>query len=54
MTNDDLLSLIDKLNPENEAGKLTLISRMGKDKIGNVLPSLKESRSRRKKSSLVV
>ena len=40
MTNDDLLSLIDKLNPENEAGKLTLISRMGKDKIGNVLPSL--------------
>ncbi len=40
MTNDDLLNLIDKLNPENEAGKLTLISRMGKDKIGNVLPSL--------------
>ena len=40
MTNDDLLSLIDKLNPENEAGKLTLISRMGKDNIGNVLPSL--------------
>ena len=40
MTNDDLLTLIDKLNPENEAGKLTLISRMGKDNIGNVLPSL--------------
>jgi len=40
MTNDDLLNLIDKLNPENEAGKLTLISRMGKDNIGNILPSL--------------
>ncbi len=40
MTSDDLLSLIDKLNPENEAGKLTLISRMGKDNIGNVLPAL--------------
>ena len=40
MTNDALLNLIDKLNPENEAGKLTLISRMGKENIGNVLPSL--------------
>ena len=40
MTNDELISLIDKLNPNNEAGKLTLISRMGRDNIGNVLPSL--------------
>ena len=37
---DDIIKLINKLNPENEAGKLTLISRMGKDKIGNILPNL--------------
>lgn len=37
---DDIMKLINKLNPENEAGKLTLISRMGKDKIGNILPNL--------------
>ena len=37
---EDIIKLINKLNPENEAGKLTLISRMGKDKIGDVLPSL--------------
>ena len=30
----------DKLNPNNEAGKLTLISRMGKEKIGDILPGL--------------
>lgn len=29
---DTLLRLIDKLNPENEAGRLTLICRMGADK----------------------
>ena len=40
MTNDELISLIEKLNPKNEAGKLTLIARMGRDNIGNVLPSL--------------
>ena len=37
---DDIINVINKLNPENEAGKLTLISRMGKDKIGNILPNL--------------
>ncbi|MDB9762279.1 3-deoxy-7-phosphoheptulonate synthase class II [Alphaproteobacteria bacterium] len=37
---EDIIKLIAKLNPENEAGKLTLISRMGKDKIGNILPNL--------------
>ena len=37
---EDIIKLITKLNPENEAGKLTLISRMGKDKIGNILPNL--------------
>lgn len=30
---DHILALIDKLNPENEAGKMVLISRMGADKV---------------------
>jgi 3-deoxy-7-phosphoheptulonate synthase len=37
---DDLLRLIDILNPENQAGRLTLISRMGHDKIADNLPRL--------------
>jgi 3-deoxy-7-phosphoheptulonate synthase len=37
---DDLLRLIDVLNPKNEAGRLTLIGRFGSDKIGNHLPQL--------------
>ena len=32
--------LIDILNPENEAGRLTLIVRMGAEKVERVLPSL--------------
>jgi len=39
-SSDDIMKLINKLNPENEPGKLTLISRMGKDKIGDKLPNL--------------
>ena len=47
---DDLLRLIDKLNPANEPGRLTLICRMGSDKIREGLPPLiraveKEGRS---------
>jgi 3-deoxy-7-phosphoheptulonate synthase len=30
---DDLLKLLDVLNPKNEAGRITLISRMGADKV---------------------
>ena len=30
---DDLLKLLDILNPKNEAGRITLISRMGADKV---------------------
>ena len=30
---DDLLRLIDRLNPDNEPGRLTLITRMGADKV---------------------
>ncbi len=37
---DDLLRLIDKLNPENEAGRLTLITRFGADKVGDHLPQI--------------
>ncbi len=37
---DDLLRLIDTLNPANEAGRLTLISRMGADKVEKMLPPL--------------
>ncbi len=40
MTADGLLKLIDILNPENEAGRLTLIARMGSTKVGEMLPPL--------------
>jgi 3-deoxy-7-phosphoheptulonate synthase len=37
---DDLLRLIDILNPENAPGRLTLICRMGADKVADLLPPL--------------
>jgi len=37
---DDLLRLIDVLNPENEPGRLTLIVRMGADNVAGKLPPL--------------
>jgi len=37
---DELIQLIDILNPENEPGRLTLIARMGADTIANGLPPL--------------
>lgn len=40
MEPDDLLRLIDALNPHNEAGRLTLIGRFGSDKIADRLPRL--------------
>jgi 3-deoxy-7-phosphoheptulonate synthase len=40
MEPDELLTLIDALNPENEAGRLVLIARMGADKIREKLPAL--------------
>ena len=40
MTEDDLKKLLEKLNPENEAGKLTLIARFGAGKDGDHLPRL--------------
>ncbi len=40
MKPDDLLKLIAVLNPKNEPGKLTLISRMGAAKVSALLPPL--------------
>ena len=50
MTVDGLLKLTEILNPDNEPGRLTLISRMGAARIGETLPPLvravqKEGRS---------
>ncbi len=42
LSEEDLLKLLDKLNPENEAGRITLIARYGSDKIEQHLPSLIE------------
>ncbi len=39
-TQDDLLRLIATLNPDNEPGRLTLISRMGADKVESLLTPL--------------
>jgi 3-deoxy-7-phosphoheptulonate synthase len=40
LTPDGLLKLVDLLNPENEAGRLTLICRFGADKVFDNLPGL--------------
>jgi 3-deoxy-7-phosphoheptulonate synthase len=37
---DELIRLIDILNPKNEAGRLTLIARMGSEKVADHLPGL--------------
>jgi 3-deoxy-7-phosphoheptulonate synthase len=42
ITADTVLRLIDALNPNNDAGKLALITRMGATKVGDVLPGLVE------------
>ncbi|MFN3233149.1 MAG: class II 3-deoxy-7-phosphoheptulonate synthase [Alphaproteobacteria bacterium] len=40
MEPDDLIRLIDVLNPENEPGRLTLITRHGAEKVTETLPPL--------------
>ncbi|MAC80742.1 MAG: 3-deoxy-7-phosphoheptulonate synthase class II [Rhodobacteraceae bacterium] len=40
MTSDDLKRLMATLNPENEAGRLTLIARFGAGSVGDHLPRL--------------
>ncbi|MEO0911409.1 MAG: 3-deoxy-7-phosphoheptulonate synthase class II, partial [Pseudomonadota bacterium] len=40
ISTDDLLKLIDTLNPQNTPGRLTLINRFGAGKVGDHLPKL--------------
>ena len=40
MDSEELIRLINLLNPTNEAGRLTLIARMGADKVNELLPPL--------------
>ncbi len=40
ISTDDLLKLIDTLNPENTPGRLTLINRFGAGKVGEHMPKL--------------
>lgn len=42
LESDQLIRLIDSMNPENEAGRLTLITRMGAGKVFDNLPRLIE------------
>ncbi|MEU8194089.1 class II 3-deoxy-7-phosphoheptulonate synthase [Microbispora amethystogenes] len=41
-TPEEAISLIDKLNPDNEPGRLTFITRMGAGKVRDALPMLVE------------
>jgi 3-deoxy-7-phosphoheptulonate synthase len=43
MTTDWLIGLLDVLDPEREPGKITLIHRMGADKVKDKLPALVEA-----------
>ena len=43
LASDDLLRLLDKLNPQDEAGRITLISRFGAGKVTEHLPRLIET-----------
>jgi 3-deoxy-7-phosphoheptulonate synthase len=42
VTADQVLRLVDTLNPRNEAGKIVLITRMGAGRVDEVLPGLVE------------
>ncbi len=46
MEADELLRLIDVLNPDNEAGRLTVIGRFGSDKVEARLPALMRATAR--------
>jgi 3-deoxy-7-phosphoheptulonate synthase len=50
MSPDELLDLIDRLDPDEEPGRLTLIHRFGSKKIGQCLPPLVEAVLRRGRS----
>ncbi|MBX9767952.1 MAG: 3-deoxy-7-phosphoheptulonate synthase class II, partial [Bdellovibrionales bacterium] len=40
MKEEDLLRLIDRINPSNTAGRVTLITRLGSERAGQLLPKL--------------
>jgi 3-deoxy-7-phosphoheptulonate synthase len=42
VTADQILRLVDVLNPDNQPGKIALVSRMGASRVGDVLPGLVE------------
>ncbi len=42
-TRDEILALVDKLNPEGEEGRLTFITRLGAKKINDLLPAIIET-----------
>ncbi|NEX92212.1 3-deoxy-7-phosphoheptulonate synthase class II [Caulobacter sp. 17J65-9] len=50
MEPDELLRLIDQINPNNEPGRLTLIGRFGADKIADRLPRLMAATKREGRS----
>ena len=43
LSSDDLMRLLDKLNPKDEAGRITLICRFGSDKVKEHLPRVIEA-----------
>ena len=43
LTPDDLMRLVERLNPRGRAGKLVLIGRFGAKKIGDLLPPLMQA-----------
>jgi 3-deoxy-7-phosphoheptulonate synthase len=52
MNPDDLIRLIDVLNPDNDPGRLNLIARMGANKVGDHLPALIQAVQREGKQVL--
>jgi len=52
MTADELIALLDRLNPADEPGRLTLIHRFGADKVEKTLPPLVEAVRRAGKTVL--
>ncbi len=52
MGESDVLRLIDILDPANEPGRLTLIARMGSDKVADRLPALLRATKREGRSAI--
>ena len=50
MTRDELLALCERLDPDRDPGRLTLIARMGADKVADKLPGPGRGRPRSRPS----